>query len=108
MPNLKGLSSFVSQLRVARTQLVDELRHVDAALAVLGKMDGGSSHTKPRHLSAAGRRKISLAQKARRAKARGQAGHSSKPRRRMSAAGRARIVAAQKARWAKVRAAKKK
>jgi len=104
MANLKGLVSFVSELRVARTQLVDELRHVDAALAVLGKMDGGSSYTKPRHLSAAARRKISLAQKARWAEAKGQA---PKPKRRMSAAGRARIAAAQKARWAKVRAAKK-
>jgi len=106
MTNLKGLVSFVSQLRVARTQLVDELRHVDAALAVLGKMNGGSSYTAPRHtMSAAARRKISLAQKARWAKAKGSA---PKPRRKMSAAGRARIIAAQKARWAKVRAAKKK
>jgi hypothetical protein len=104
MANLAGLSAVVSELRGMRTKLTDELRHVDAALAVLGKMNGGSNFTKPRHMSAAARRKISLAQKARWAKARGQA---SKPKRTISAAGRRRIVAAQKARWAKVRAAKK-
>jgi len=35
MANLKGLASFVSELRVERTNLVDRLRHVDAALSVL-------------------------------------------------------------------------
>jgi hypothetical protein len=105
MANLAGLSSFVSQLRLARTQLVNELHHVDAALAVLGKMDGGSSYTKPRNtMSAAARKKISLAQKARWAKAKGRA---PKRMRRVSAAGGNRIADAQRARWAKVRAAKK-
>jgi hypothetical protein len=106
MANLTGLASIVSELRVVRTNLVDELRHVDAALSVLGKLGGGSSHTKPgRTMSAAARRKISLAQKARWAKAKG---HAPKPKRTISAAGRKRIAAAQRARWAKVRAAKKK
>jgi hypothetical protein len=40
MTNLKGLSSIVSELRVERTNLVNQLRHVDAALSVLGKLDG--------------------------------------------------------------------
>jgi hypothetical protein len=106
MANLVGLAEFVSKLRAARTSLADELRHVDAALVVLGKMKGGSSSTKPgRTLSAAARRKISLAQKARWAKARGQA---PKAKRTMSAAGRKRIAAAQRARWAAVRAGQKK
>jgi hypothetical protein len=105
MANIAGLSSFVSELRAARTGLVDELRHVDAALAALSEMNGGSNHTKTRHMSAAGRRRISLAQKARWAKARGQA---PKPKRTMSAAGRKRIAAASRARWAAFRAAKKK
>ena len=38
MANLKGLASFVSELRVERTNLVNELRHVDAALSVLGQV----------------------------------------------------------------------
>jgi hypothetical protein len=105
MANLKGLASFVVELKAARRNLVSELRHIDAALSVLGKLGGGSNHTKPRGtMSAAGRRRISLAQRARWAKARGQA---PKPKRTISAAGRKRIAAAQRARWAKVRAAKK-
>jgi hypothetical protein len=57
-----------------------------------------------RTMSAAARRKISLAQKARWAKANGQA---PKAKRKMSAAGRKRIAAASRARWAAFRAAKK-
>ncbi len=106
MAKLTGLVGFVSELRSERTNLIDRLRHVDAALSVLGKLGGGSNHTKPRHtLSAAARRRMSLAQKARWAKAKG---HASKPKRKMSAAGRKRIAAAQRARWAKLKAAKKK
>jgi nucleoid-associated protein YgaU len=106
MANLIGLASFVSELRAERTNLVDRLGHVDAALSVLGKLNGGSSHTKPRHtVSASARRRMSLAQKARWAKAKG---HAPKPKRTISAAGRKRIAAAQRARWAKLRAQQKK
>jgi nucleoid-associated protein YgaU len=105
MANLKGLASIVSELRAERTNLVDRLRHVDAALSVLGKLGGGTFHTKSGHtMSAAARRKISLAQKARWAKAKG---HAPKPKRTISAAGKKRIAAAQRARWAKVKAGKK-
>jgi hypothetical protein len=105
MANLTGLAGFVSELRAVRTNLVSELRHVDAALSVLGKFGGGSSRTKPRHtVSASARKRMSLAQKARWAKAKGHP----KPKRTISAAGRKRIAAAQRARWAKVRAGKKK
>jgi hypothetical protein len=108
MANLTGLASFVSELKAERTNLVDRLRHVDAALSVLGKLNRGSTHAKPGHtMSAAARRKISLAQKARWAKAKGHAA-TLKPNRTMSAAGRKRIAAAQRARWAKVRAQRKK
>jgi len=106
MANLAGLAGFVSELRAARESLVNELRHVDAALSVLGKFGGGSNHTKPRHtLSASARTRMSLAQKARWAKAKGRA---PKPKRTMSASARRKIAAAQRARWAKLRAAKKK
>jgi hypothetical protein len=72
MANLKGLESVVSQLRLERTNLVNQLRHVDAALSVLGKLDNGRSYTAPRRrtLSAAARRKIAAAQRARWAKVR--------------------------------------
>jgi len=100
MANPNGLASIVSELEVVRTSLVDELRHVDAALSILGKSNDGSSR---RTLSASARRRISLAQKARWARAKG---HTPKPKRTISAAGRKRIAAAQRARWAKVRAKK--
>jgi hypothetical protein len=106
MENLKGLAGFVSELKSTRTNLVNELRHVDAALSVLGKLHGGSSYTKPRHtLSASVRKRMSLAQKARWAKVNGRA---PKPKRTISAAGKRRIAAAQRARWAKLKAGKKK
>ena len=103
MGNLKGLESIVSQLREQRASLVNELRHVDAALAVLGKLEGGRLYTAPRgKMSAAARRKISLAQKARWAKRNnGQAGL--RPKRHVSAVARSRMAAAQRARWAKVK-----
>ena len=41
MANLEGLEAIVGQLRVERTNLVTQLRHVDAALSVLGKLNGG-------------------------------------------------------------------
>jgi hypothetical protein len=106
MANLAGLSSFVSELKSTRTNLVNELRHVDAALSVLGKLGGGGNHSKPKHsFSASARRRMSLAQKARWAKAKGRA---PKPKRTISAAGRKRIATAQRARWAKLKAGKKR
>lgn len=100
MANLKGLASIVSELKVVRTSLEDELRHVNAALSVLGKSNEGSSYTKPRRtLSASARKRMSLAQKARWAKAKG---HAPKPKRTMSASARRKIAAAPRTRWAKV------
>jgi len=104
MANLAGLAGFVSKLRAVRTNLVNELRHVDAALSVLGKLKGGSTKPK-RGVSASARKRMSLAQKARWAKTRGRA---AKPKRTISVAGKKRIAAAQRARWAKLKAGKKK
>jgi len=102
MAHLRGLASIVSELRVERTNLVNRLRHVDAALAVLGKLNGGSNYTKPRRtLSASARKRISLAQKKRWAQAKSQA-TTEKPARKISAAGKKRIAAATRARWAAV------
>jgi hypothetical protein len=106
MANLKGLASIVSELRVERTNLANQLKHVDAALSVLGKLNSGSSYTTGRHtVSASARKRMSLAQKARWAKAKSRA---PKPKRTISAAGKKRIAAAQRARWAKVKAQQKK
>ena len=117
MENLRGLTSFVSELKARKTSLVDELRHVDAALSVVAKLGGGSPNTEPkRAVSAASRRKMALAQKARWAGIRkgsqpaaGAKTTSPAPaKRKLSAAGRKRIAAATRARWAAFRAAKKK
>lgn len=109
MANLHGLASLVSELRVERTNLVNQLRHVDAALSVLGKLNSGSSYTKPRRrLSAAARKRMSSAQKARWAKTSAHAPVATeKPKRTMSAAARGKIAAFQRARWAKLKGQKK-
>jgi hypothetical protein len=127
METIKGLSSFVSELKAKRISLANELQHVDESLAALGKFSLASNHaaegstgsadTKAKRIiSAASRRKMALAQKARWANLR----QSSQPtavakststaatKRKISAAGRQRIAAATRERWAKFRAAKKK
>jgi len=61
MEILKGLSSFMSQLKAKRIALLNELHHIDESLAVLGKFTAASSAashgTKPRHMSASARRR---------------------------------------------------
>jgi|CZKD01.1.fsa_nt_gi hypothetical protein len=93
---MKNMSAVVGQLKKEREHTQKQLQRIDQALAALG----GSSSNGTRTMSAAGRRRISLAQKARWAKAR-----TAKPKHAISAAGRRRIAAAQRARWAKVKSA---
>jgi hypothetical protein len=117
MTNLEGLTTIVSQLKVERTNLANQLRHVDAALSVLGKLDSESNHINrnqpSRIISQASRRKMARAQRARWAKVRNGSQSaktvtaSAPARRTMSAAARSKISAAQRARWAKFRARKK-
>jgi hypothetical protein len=110
MPILKGLENIVTELRAERTHLVNNLRHVDAALAVLGKLEGGKFATESRRVPASARRKMAAAQKARWAKVKNESQAASRgetsiaQKRTPSAASRRKMVAAQKARWAKVRA----
>jgi hypothetical protein len=113
-------------LKAKRISLVNELQHVDESLAVLGKFGPASNHTEAgstgsadtkakRIISAASRRKMALAQKARWANlqknlqptAVAKTTSPAPAKRKISAAGGKRIAAAQRARWAKVRAAKK-
>jgi hypothetical protein len=97
MGNLSGVAG---QLKKELVRAQKEVQRFTAALAALGS----SASYRQRTLSASARKKISLAQKARWARAHGQA---QKARRTMSASARRKIAAAQKARWARFRAAKK-
>jgi hypothetical protein len=106
MPNL---SHIVDQLQNQRKHVQSELGRLDAAISALrGSNTNNSSiavaSPRPRRtLSAAGRRAISLAQKARWANR-----ATTKPKRIMSAAARRKIAIAQKARWAAWKAKQKK
>jgi hypothetical protein len=103
---MANLSNVVQLLKRERDQTQKELNRLEAALIALGSP---ASNGHGRTLSAAGRKAISLAQKARWAK-KGPTAESeaSAPRRKMSAASRKKIAAAQKARWAAWRAKQKK
>jgi hypothetical protein len=108
------MQSVVSELQKERTRLEDELHRVTAALTAFGKAYMRGSNTKAavairkkRTISAAGRKRIAAAQRARWAKIKGQKVVSISSRKGMSPAARRRIVAAQKARWAKWRQAQK-
>jgi len=94
-------------------ELEQERARLDQVIEVLGNLVGRNHagiRTKPkgtkRTLSAAARRRISLAQKARWAKTRRTVAPTSVHT--MSRAGRNKIAAAQRARWARSRAQQKK
>ena len=110
------MQSVVSQLQKERTRLEDELHRVAAALAAFGNVYMHGSRPKAavatrkkRTISAAGRKRIAAAQRARWAKIKGQKVGSigARKSRKMSPAARKRIAAAQKARWAKWRKGQK-
>jgi hypothetical protein len=89
------MSGLVQQLKKEREHVQQQLQRIDEALGALGSSSNGT-----RTMSAAGRRRISLAQKARWAKRR-----TGKRKGTISLAGRRRIAAAQRLRWAKVKRA---
>jgi len=109
------MQSVVSQLQKERTRLEDELHRITAALVAFGNVyiygsrPKAAATRKKRIISAAGRKRIAAAQRARWAKIKGQKVVSISVRkgRKMSPAARKRVVAAQKARWAKWRKAQK-
>jgi len=104
------MQSVVAELQKERKRLEDELHRVAAALTAFGNVYMHGRQPKAgRTISAAGRKRIAAAQRARWAKIKGQrvVSISSRKGRRMSPAARKRIVAAQKARWAKWRKAQK-
>jgi hypothetical protein len=103
------MQSVMSELQKDRKRLENELHRVVAALTAFGNVYvRGSRPTRKRTISAAGRKRIAAAQRARWAKIKGHkvVSISSRKGHTMSAAARKRIVAAQKARWAKWRAQK--
>jgi|ERR1700732_2866913 hypothetical protein len=109
------MQSVISELQKERKRLEDELHRVAAALTAFGNVYMRGSQPKAavatrkkRTISAAGRKRIAAAQRARWAKIKGQKVVSigSRKGRTMLPAARKRIVAAQKARWAKWRAQK--
>ena len=101
------MSGVVGQLKKALGKAEQEVQRFTAALAALG-----SSHSNGRRsLSAAARKKISLAQKKRWAAGRKEwkpAAAAVPAKRTMSASARKKIAMAQRKRWAKVRAGQKK
>jgi hypothetical protein len=115
---MANLENALQELRTERKQAQLHVEKLDQAISVIESLNG--SGTSPdtsqpkRIISAASRRKMALAQKARWARA-GKGSHPAKQAsgsthkkgRTMSAAARRKIAAAQRARWAKVKAGRK-
>ena len=117
---MANLTNALQQLRAERRESQLHVEKLDQAISVIESLNGSGTFRKAnrptRTISAASRRKMALAQKARWAKARNGSQPAkavtgsapAKPTRTISAAGKKRIAAAARARWAKFRAAKKK
>ena len=114
-----NLSSALQQLRAERKQVQLHVEKLDTAISAIESLNGsGTFATKQptRIISAASRRKMAQAQRARWAKARKESQPtepakttgSAPAKRTMSAAARRKIAAFQRARWAKVKAQQKK
>ena len=111
-----NMANVVRQLSKERARLTDELHRVTAALTAFGRVYLSGSNLNAvgngkRTISAAGRKRISVAQKARWAATRKDskpAAAAAPAKRTMSASARKKIAAAQRKRWAKVRAGQKK
>jgi hypothetical protein len=117
---MANLNNALQALRAERNRAQLHVEKLDQAISVIESLNSlgtsGNATQPKRIISAASRRKMALAQKARWARV----GKEIKPvvvtaktsssaaKRTMSASARRKIAAAQKARWAKVRAEKKK
>ncbi len=102
---MANLSQIIGDLKAERDR-------IDAAITALTSLDGTAPKAFPqRTVSAAARRRMARAQRARWSRVKSAAQHTpanARPKRRISPAGLARIRVAAKARWARVRAEKKK
>jgi hypothetical protein len=102
--SMTNWSALVEQLKKERDAVELQLSGLNSAIrAFAGVYSGTTKQKRKGRMSAAGRRRISLAQKARWAKY--NAPRQAKPKRTMSASARRKIAAAQRARWAKVKRA---
>jgi hypothetical protein len=119
---MSNLTAAIQELREERKQAQAHVEKLDRAILVMESLNGSGSSQKTnqpvRVISAASRRKMAQAQKARWAKikketkpavgaAKTKGSAPAKPHT-MSAAARKKIAAAQKARWAKIKAGQKK
>jgi hypothetical protein len=114
------LDKAIKQLHSRRQEISKQIKTLEVegkklghAIKVLAKLSGKTAvevvKIERKKISAAGRRAIAKAQKARWAKIKGKtAAKPAKKKRTMSVAAKKRIAAFQKARWAKIKAAKKK
>jgi hypothetical protein len=121
--HMSNLENALRELRGKRNRAEKEVEKLDQIISGIESLNGtGVSHdsvssetVQPKRISAASRRKMALAQKARWANLRKKSepvsiGKTSIPaptKRTMSASARKKIAAAVRARWAKIRAAKK-
>jgi hypothetical protein len=116
---MANFDSVLQQLRQEHKQAQAMFEKLQQAISTIESLNGNSAGTtvngtRPkRTMSAAARRRIAQAQRARWAKFRKQtpqtkAKGSNSGSRRISAAGRKRIAAAARARWARVRAQQRK
>ena len=116
---MANLENALQQLRAEQREAQLHVEKLGQAISVIESLHGsGSSHqtSQPKRIiSAASRRKMALAQKARWARA-GKGSHPAKEAtgsthgkgHAMSASARRKIAVAQRARWAKIRAGNKK
>ncbi len=107
MGNTLSVENIVKEVRA-------EISRLQQVLSLLGEGNVETTARPTRQISAAGRKRIAAATRARWAKIRAEkaagkvSGNSGvKPQRKVSAAARRKMAAAQKARWARVKAAKK-
>jgi len=115
-----NLASALQELRAERKQAQARVESIDQAISVIELLNGSGLVTRAnqpgRIISAASRRKMARAQRARWAKARATAQpmalarttNPSAVKHTMSASARRKIAAFQKARWAKIKAQQKK
>ena len=112
---MTNLTNALEELRAERTKAQTQVEKLDQAISVIESLNGSAGSrkvgtqkaTSQHFVSAAARRRMSLAQKARWAKTRKPQSSASAPKKHMSLAARRRIAAAQRARWARVRAQQK-
>jgi hypothetical protein len=118
---MSNLENALQELRETRSRAQMEIEKLDQIISGIESLNGTAVLHMPRQpiriISAASRRKMALAQKARWASVRKQSQPaaavakttgSTPAKRTMSAAARRKIAATQRARWEKIRAAKKK